>query len=52
MTRIEELELDISVIKKEIKKASENCYYNEVTILELELKEKQKELEYESSKTH
>ena len=52
MTRTEELKLDISVIKKEIKKVSENCYYNEVTILELELEEKQKELEHESSKTH
>ena len=54
MTPIEELELDIAVIKKEIRKASENCYHNEQVILELELKEKENQLEKlnESNKTH
>ena len=45
MTPIEELELDIAVIKKEIRKAEENCYHNEITMLELELKEKENQLE-------
>lgn len=52
MTPTEQIESDIYYVKHQIKKAEENCYHNEIPMLEKELKDLEEKLKNENNKTH